>query len=77
VPLTASLEASAITLPLDIVLTVLKAAKGNLDEETKALMQIELASALCALPGVEEEVIKAIMKDACGWAEGELKGGAP
>lgn len=65
-PLRADLELAAITLPLDVVLAVCAGAKGSLSEETAALLQIEIASALCSIPGIEEEVVKAILKDTFG-----------
>jgi len=62
-PLRADLELAAITLPLDIVLELAAAAKGKLPEETAALLKIEVASVLCSIPGIEEEVVKAIFKE--------------
>jgi hypothetical protein len=63
-PLRSDLEVAAITLPLDIVLQLVEAAKGKLSEETVALLKIEVASVLTSIPGIEDEVIKAIFKEA-------------
>ncbi|MGR4893329.1 hypothetical protein ACIPPQ_20080 [Sphingopyxis sp. LARHCG72] len=65
-PLRADLEQSAITLPLDVVLDLAAAAQGKLSEETEALLKIEVASVLTSIPGIEDEVVKAIFKDAFG-----------
>ena len=62
-PLRADLELAAITLPLDIVLELATAAKGKLSEETTALLKVEVASVLCSIPGIEEEVVTAIFKE--------------
>ena len=63
-PLRNDLEIAAITLPLDVVLDLAAAAKGKLSEETSALLKIEVASVLTSIPGVEDEVVKAIFKEA-------------
>lgn len=63
-PLRSDLELAAITLPLDIVLDLCAAAKGNLSEETSSLLKIEVASVLTTIAGLEEEVVTAIIKDA-------------
>ena len=65
-PLRADLELAAITLPLDVVLEIAAAAKGKLPEETAALLKIEVASVLSSIPGIEDEVVSAIFKDAFG-----------
>ena len=65
-PLRSDLETAAITLPLDVVLELATAAKGKLSEETAALLKIEVAHVLSSLPSVEDEVVKAIFKDAFG-----------
>ena len=62
-PLRADLELASITLPLDIVLEMATAAKGELSEETAALLKVEVASVLCSIPGIEEEVVKAIFNE--------------
>lgn len=62
-PLRADLELAAITLPLDVVLELASAAKGRLSEETAALLKVEVASVLCSLPRLEEEVVTAIFKE--------------
>jgi hypothetical protein len=62
-PLRADLELASITLPLDIVLELAAAAKGKLPEETAALLKVEVASVLCSIPGIEEEVVTAIFKE--------------
>ena len=62
-PLRADLELAAITLPLDVVLELATAAKGKLSEETAALLKIEVASVLCSIPRLEEEVVTAIFKE--------------
>lgn len=61
--LRADLELAAITLPLDVVLELASAAKGKLSEETAALLKIEVASVLCSIPRLEEEVVTAIFKE--------------
>lgn len=63
-PLRADLELAAITLPLDVVLEMAAAAKGKLPEEAAALLKIEVASVLSSIPGIEDEVVSAIFKDA-------------
>jgi hypothetical protein len=65
-PLRADLELAAITLPLDVVLTTIAAAKGRLDEGAAALLQIEVGCVLAAIPGLEGEVLEAIMRDTFG-----------
>lgn len=65
-PLRSDLERAAITLPLDVVLELATAAKGGLSEETAALLKIEVGYVLTSLPSVEDEVVKAIFKDAFG-----------
>ncbi|MGB3844278.1 MAG: hypothetical protein WA940_00275 [Sphingopyxis sp.] len=65
-PLRSDLELAAITLPLDVVLDLCSAAKGKLSEETAALLKVEVAHVLASLPRVEEEVVKAIFKEAFG-----------
>lgn len=62
-PLRADLELAAITLPLDVVLELAAAAKGKLSEETAALLKVEVASVLCSIPRLEQEVINAIFKE--------------
>lgn len=62
-PLRADLELAAITLPLDVVLELASAAKGKLSEETAALLKVEVASVLCSIPRLEEEVVTAIFKE--------------
>ncbi len=62
-PLRADLELAAITLPLDVVLEVATAAKGKLSEETAALLKVEVASVLCSIPRLEEEVVTAIFRE--------------
>lgn len=62
-PLQSDLELAAITLPLDIVLELAAAARGKLSEETAALLKIEVASVLCSIPRLEEEVVTAIFKE--------------
>jgi hypothetical protein len=62
-PLRTDLELAAITLPLDVVLELASAAKGKLSEETAALLKIEVASVLCSIPRLEEEVVTAIFKE--------------
>lgn len=62
-PLRADLELAAITLPLDVVLELVTAAKGKLSEETAALLKIEVASVLCSIARLEEEVVSAIFKE--------------
>lgn len=64
--LRADLELAAITLPLDVVLEMAAAAKGNLSEETAGLLKIEVASVLTSIPRLEDEVVKAIFKEAFG-----------
>lgn len=61
--LRADLELAAITLPLDVVLELASAAKGKLSEETAALLKVEVASVLCSIPRLEEEVVTAIFKE--------------
>lgn len=63
-PLRADLEIAAITLPLDVVLQLAAAAKGNLSDETAALLKIEVAHVLATIPGIEDEVMTAIFKEA-------------
>lgn len=67
------LEIATVTLPLDVVLEVTKAArrKGELSEETLTLLQIEAASVLYEVDGLEEEVLRSILRDSLGV---ELKG---
>lgn len=62
-PLRADLELAAITLPLDVVLEMATAAKGKLPEETAALLKVEVASVLCSIPRLEEEVVTAIFRE--------------
>lgn len=62
-PLRSDLEIASITLPLDVVLDLCTAAKGKLSEETAALLKIEVASVLCSIPRMEEEVVTAIFKE--------------
>jgi hypothetical protein len=62
-PLRADLELAAITLPLDVVLELATAAKGKLSEETAALLKVEVASVLCSIPRLEEEVVTAIFRE--------------
>ena len=61
--LRADLELAAITLPLDVVLELATAAKGKLSEETAALLKVEVASVLCSIPRLEEEVVTAIFRE--------------
>ena len=63
-PLRSDLELAAITLPLDVVLDLCEAAKGKLSEETATLLKIEVGHVLASLTRVEEEVVKAIFKEA-------------
>ena len=63
-PLRSDLEQAAITLPLDVVLDLCAAAKGKLPEETAALLKIEVGYVLATLPRLEDEVVKAIFKEA-------------
>lgn len=63
-PLRADLELAAITLPLDVVITLATAAKGRLPEDIAALVKIEVASVLASLPRIEDEVVRAIFKEA-------------
>ncbi|HMO74048.1 MAG TPA: hypothetical protein PKD48_01760 [Sphingopyxis sp.] len=65
-PLRADLELAAITLPLDVVLEVITAAKGKLSEETEALLKIEVAHILYSVPRIEKEVMDAIFKETFG-----------
>lgn len=65
-PLRADLELAAITLPLDVVLEAVTAAKGKLSEETEALLKIEIASVLTSISGIEDEVVMAIFNEAFG-----------
>ena len=67
------LEIATVTLPLDVVLEVTKAArrKGELSGETLTLLQIEAASVLYEVDGLEEEVLRSILRDSLGV---ELKG---
>lgn len=65
-PLKADLELAAITLPLDVVLELANAARGSLSEGTAALLKIEVAAVLTAIPRLEDEIIMAIFKDAFG-----------
>lgn len=65
-PLRSDLELAAITLPLDVVLQLATAAKGRLSEETSALLKIEAASVLASIPGIEDEVVRAIFDEAFG-----------
>lgn len=62
------LEIATVTLPLDVVLEVTKAArgKGELSEETLTLLQIEAASVLYEVDGLEEEVLRSILRDSLG-----------
>ena len=62
------LEIATVTLPLDVVLKVTKAArgKGHLSEETLALLQIETASVLSEVDGLEDEVLRSILRDSLG-----------
>lgn len=62
-PLRADLELAAITLPLDVVLELATAAKGKLSEETAALLKVEVATVLCSIPRLEEEVVTAIFRE--------------
>lgn len=62
-PLRADLELAAITLPLDVVLELATAANGRLSEETAALLKVEVASVLCSIPRLEEEVVTAIFRE--------------
>jgi len=63
-PLRSDLEQAAITLPLDVVLDLCTAAKGGLTKETEALLKVEVASVLTTIAGLENEVVKAIFKEA-------------
>lgn len=65
-PLRSDLELAAITLPLDIVLEMAVASKGKLSEETTALLRIEVGSVLSSIPGLEEEVFRAVFAEAFG-----------
>ncbi len=50
-------------MPLDVVLELASAAKGKLSEETAALLKVEVASVLCSIPRLEEEVVTAIFRE--------------
>lgn len=63
-PLRSNLELAATTLPLDVVLELAAGAKGRLSEETSALLKIEVASVLASIPGIEDEVVRAIFSEA-------------
>lgn len=61
------LEVAAVTLPLDTVLEVLRGLQGKpVSVETLALMKIEVASVLCNMPGIEDEVIEGLLREAFG-----------
>jgi hypothetical protein len=62
-PLRTDLELAAITLPLDVVLDLAAAAKGNIPADTAALLKVEVAHVLASLP-LEAEVYRAIIKEA-------------
>lgn len=66
-PLHNALETAAITLPLDTVLEVLRGTRGEpVSPETMALMKVEVGSALCALPGIEDEVVDGLLRQTFG-----------
>lgn len=67
-PLKFDLETTSITLPLDTVLELVKAARGaaELSPDTLALVQLEAAAVLCGLEGLEEEVLRGIVRDSLG-----------
>ncbi|OWQ98387.1 hypothetical protein [Sphingopyxis witflariensis] len=63
-PLKTDLELAAITLPLDVVLETIGAAKGKLTPETAALLKVEVSYVLASLTRLENEVVNAIFRDA-------------
>jgi len=71
VPIGMTTSSSAVTLPLDVILEVIKGTRGHpVSEETMALLLVDVGYAVCNLP-VEPEVAKAILREAFG-AEGPL-----
>jgi hypothetical protein len=61
------LEETAITLPLDVVLEVLRGTQGKLiSPETLVLIRTEVSGVLHSIPGVEEEVICGVLREAFG-----------
>ncbi|VWX46634.1 conserved hypothetical protein [Novosphingobium sp. 9U] len=59
-------ENTAVTLPLDVVLELIKGTRGEpVSFGTMALLQVDVGHAICSLP-VEPEVAESIFRETFG-----------
>jgi hypothetical protein len=61
-----TVENTAVTLPLDVVLEVIRGTRGEpVSSETMALLQLDVGHAICSLP-IEPEVAEGMFRQTFG-----------